>query len=84
MEGKSLTEEEMEAKFNALKEEFFQDMEIKLGKSPKIKSIENQLSNFRVKVEEITPAIQVLIFYNWTDVFHVCMGKIQRVFLILT
>ena len=84
MEGKSLTEDEMEAKFNALKEEFFQDLEIKLGKSPKIKSIENQLSNFRVKVEEITPAIQVWIFYNWTDACHVCMGKIQRVFLILT
>ena len=73
MEGKSLTEDEMEAKFNALKEEFFQDLEIKLGKSPKIKSIENQLSNFREKVEEITPAIQVLIFYNWTDACHVCM-----------
>ena len=70
MEGKSLTEDEMEAKFNALKEEFFQDLEIKLGKSPKIKSIEDQLSNFRVKVEEITPAIQVLFFHNWTDAWH--------------
>ena len=59
MEGRSLTEDEMEAKFTALKEEFFQELEIKLGKSPKIKSIENQLNNFRVKVEEITPAIQV-------------------------
>ena len=32
MEGRSLTEDEMEAKFTALKEEFFQDLEIKLGK----------------------------------------------------
>ena len=30
MEGRSLTEDEMEAKFIALKEEFFQDLEIKL------------------------------------------------------
>ena len=60
MEGRSLTENEMEAKFTALKEEFFQDLEIKLGKSPKIKAIENQLNNFRVKVEEIKPAIQVI------------------------
>ena len=59
MEGRSLTEDEIEAKFTALKEEFFQELEIKLGKSPKIKSIENQLNNFRVKVEEIKPAIQV-------------------------
>ena len=59
MEGRSLTEDEMEAKFTALKEEFFQDLEIKLGESAKIKSIENQLSNFRVKVDEIKPAIQV-------------------------
>ena len=71
MEGKSLTEEEMEAKFNALKEEFFQDLEIKLGKSPKIKSIENQLSNFRVKVEEITPAIQVWTYLYLDRLMHV-------------
>ena len=59
MEGRSLTEDEMEAKFTALKEEFFQDLEIKLGESAKIKLIENQLIKLRVKVEEITPAIQV-------------------------
>ena len=64
MEGRSLTEDEMEAKFTALKEEFFQELEIKLGQSPKIKSIENQLNNFRVKVEEIKPAIQV-----WTPLY---------------
>ena len=64
MEGRCLTEDEMEAKFTALKEEFFQDLEIKLGKSPKIKSIENQLNNFRVEVEEIKPAIQV-----WTSLY---------------
>ena len=59
MEGRSLTEDELEAKFTALKEEFFQDLEIKLAQSPKIKSIDSQLRDFRVKVEEITPAIQV-------------------------
>ena len=30
MEGRSLTEDEIEAKFTAFKEEFFQDLEIKL------------------------------------------------------
>jgi len=58
MEGRSLTEGELEAKFTALKEEFFQDLEIKLGKSPRIKSIENQLRDFRNKIGEMTPAIQ--------------------------
>ena len=43
MEGRSLTEDEMEAKFIALKEEFFQDLEIKLGESAKIKSISKQV-----------------------------------------
>ena len=43
MEGRSLTEDEMEAKFTALKEEFFQDLEIKLGESAKIKSISKQV-----------------------------------------
>ena len=71
MEGRSLTEDEMEAKFTALKEEFFQELEIKLGKSPKIKSIENQLSNFRVKVEEITPVIQVWTFLYLDRLMHV-------------
>ena len=66
MEGRSLTEDEIEEKFTALKDEFFQDLEIKLGKSPKIKSIENQLDNFRVTVEEIKPAIQV-----WTPLYLV-------------
>ena len=59
MEGKCLTEDEMEAKFTALKQEFFNELEIKLGKSPKIKAIETQLNDFRVKVEGLTPAIQV-------------------------
>ena len=62
MEARSLTEDEIEAKFTALKQEFFQDLEIKLGESAKIKSIENQLRDFRTKVEEITPAIQVSTF----------------------
>jgi len=49
MEGRSLTEDKMEAKFTALKEEFFQDLEIKLRKSPQIKSIENLRQSCSIK-----------------------------------
>ena len=55
MEGKSITRDELDE----FKREFFEELEVKLGNSPKIKAIEQQLNNFQVKLEEITPAVQV-------------------------
>ena len=55
MEGKSITRDELDE----FKREFFEELEVKLGNSPKINGIEQQLNNFQVKLEEITPAIQV-------------------------
>ena len=59
MEGRSITQEELEE----FKREFFQELEVKLENSPKIKAIEQQLSNFQVKLEEMTPAVQVGTLY---------------------
>ena len=55
MEGRSITKDELEE----FKREFFEELEVKLGNSPKINAIEQQLNNFQVKLEEITPALQV-------------------------
>ena len=55
MEGQSITQDELEE----FKREFFEELEVKLGNSPKINAIEQQLNNFQVKLEEITPALQV-------------------------
>ena len=55
MEGKSITRDELDE----FKREFFEELEVKLGNSPKINGIEQQLNNFQVKLEEITPAVQV-------------------------
>ena len=55
MEGKSITQDELDE----FKREFFEELEVKLGNSPKINGIEQQLNNFQVKLEEITPAVQV-------------------------
>ena len=55
MEGRSITQDELEE----FKREFFEELEVKLGNSPKINAIEQQLNNFQVKLEEITPALQV-------------------------
>ena len=55
MEGRSITQDELEE----FKREFFEELEVKLGNSPIINAIEQRLNNFQVKLEEITPALQV-------------------------
>ena len=59
MEGKSITRDELDE----FKREFFEELEVKLGNSPKINGIEQQLNNFQVKLEEMTPAVQVGTLY---------------------
>ena len=55
MEGRSITQDELDQ----FKRKFFEELEVKLGNSPKINAIEQQLNNFQVKLEEMTPAVQV-------------------------
>ena len=59
MEGRSITQDELDQ----FKREFFEELEVKLANSPKINAIEQQLNNFQVKLEEMTPAVQVGTLY---------------------
>ena len=59
MEGRSITQDELEE----FKRGFFEELEVKLANSPKINAIEKQLNSFQVKLEEMTPAVQVGTLY---------------------
>ena len=59
MEGRSITRDELEE----FKRGFFEELEVKLGNSPKINAIEQQLNSFQVKLDDLTPAVHVRTLY---------------------